>query len=83
MSLSFIDKEHKNDLFLSLYAEDSDKNYLEIVKSNHVHYGKLKMLSQQMMEVKKQAINIIEEAERQNELKKIATKFIHQSDNMY
>ena len=44
MSLSTIDKNHMNDLLLSL--NNSNNNFLELVKSNHVNYGKLQYISE-------------------------------------
>ena len=69
MSLSTIDKNHMNDLLLSL--NNSNNNFLELVKSNHVNYGKLQYISEQINRLKIDAVNIINNTIDQNEFHKI------------
>lgn len=72
MSLSKIDKEHQEKLFLSLHE---DQNTINIIKSDYSSYGKLKEISEQMNYLKEKAKNIIEEAIFQNELQQIKKSF--------
>ena len=73
MSLSKIDKKHLNELILSLNNENQNK--LEIIKSNHSNYGKLKMISEQINRLKIDALNIINDSIKQNELQNLKTTF--------
>tara|TARA_B100001093_G_C26312535_1_gene794212 strand:+ start:104 stop:475 length:372 start_codon:yes stop_codon:yes gene_type:complete len=73
MSLSKIDKKHLNELILSLNNENQNK--LEIIKSNHSNYGKLKMISEQINRLKMDALNLINDSIKQNELQNLNTTF--------
>ena len=46
MSLSKIDKDHAKELILSINKQNIDHNALEIVKTNYMQYGKLKLVLQ-------------------------------------
>ena len=80
MSLSKISNEHLNNLFLSLYNGD---NSLELIKSNHVNYARLKQIAKQMEYLKKEALEIIDDTRIQNELHQIKPKFKLVSGNNY
>jgi hypothetical protein len=73
MSLSKIDKKHLNELILSLNNENQNK--LEIIKTNHSNYGKLKMISEQINRLKMDALNLINDSIKQNELQNLNTTF--------
>lgn len=73
MSISKIDKKHLNELILSL--NNDNQNKLEIIKSNHSNYGKLKMISEQINRLKMDALNIINDSIKQNELQNLKTNF--------
>ena len=81
MSLSTIDKNHMNDLLLSL--NNSNNNFLELVKSNHVNYGKLQYISEQINRLKIDAVNIINNTIDQNEFHKIKINFKLTNGNYY
>lgn len=72
MALTNIDKDHLNKLFLSLY---SDQNNLDIIKSNHVNYARLKQIAKQINFLKNEALEIIDETKIQNELQNLKPKF--------
>jgi len=80
MSLSKIDSEHVNNIFLSLYQDD---NVLELIKSNHVNYAKLKQIAKQMNYLKSEAQEIINQTRIQNELYQIKPRFTLVSGNTY
>lgn len=76
MSLSNIDKNHSDNLFISLNQNKNlDSNTIEIIKSNHSQYAQLKLLYFQMKHLESQAKEIIENAEKQNELHQIKKNF--------
>lgn len=81
MSLSKIDKNHLEGL-LSIFT-NNNHNSLEIVKKNHVQYGQLKMIANQMNYLKQQALEIINEAISQDELHNVGCKFKKTSGNTY
>ena len=81
MSLSNISKDHINNLFLSL--SKNNNNELDKVKKNHVCYGKLKLIAKQMLALKNEALEIIEESNIQDELQEIKNKFKVVSGNFY
>lgn len=70
MSLSKIDKEHANNILASL-NENSNNNELEILKTNYLHYGKLKQIAKQMEKLKEEALEIIKESNFQHELQNV------------
>lgn len=51
MSLSKIDKEHANNI-LACLNQNSNNTELEILKTNYLHYGKLKQIAKQMEKLK-------------------------------
>lgn len=83
MSIQRIDKKHLDDLILSLNNQNLENNNLEIVKSNYSQYGKLKHIINQINNLKKEACDLINEAEEQNELHQIKKKFKLVSGNIY
>ena len=80
MSLANISKEHLDNLFVSLYQ---DANTLELIKSNHVNYARLKQLAKQINYLKQEALEIVEETRRQNELYQIKPRFKLVSGSTY
>ena len=80
MSLSNINPDHLNNLFLSLYKDD---NHLELIKSNHVNYARLKQIAKQMNYLKQEALDILDETRLQNELYQINPKIKLVSGNTY
>ena len=82
MSLSNIDKNHLENLLLSINKDD-DNGVIDIIKSNHVHYAKLQMLYNQMKMIQNEALNIINDAKNQNELHHIKKNFKLVSGNYY
>ena len=72
MAISNIDKNHLENLMISL---NNNENQLEFIKSNHVHYSKLKFIFQQMNSLKNEAVKVIQEAQIQNELFNIKKSF--------
>ena len=83
MSLSNISKDHLENLFLSLCSNNENVNSLENVKKNHVCYGQLKLIAKQMMALKNEALEIIEESNIQDELQSINPSFKIVSGNYY
>ena len=81
MSLSNISKEHIDNLFLSL--SENNLNELEKIKRNHVSYGKLKLIAKQILSLKNEALEIIEESNIQDDLQSIGTNFKVVSGNYY
>lgn len=84
MSLSNIDKKHSNDLLKSLsLSKTYDHNSIEKIKSNSVNYGKLKLLKEQMDELKLKAEKIVDEAIFNEKLHNLKCNFIKKSGNTY
>lgn len=81
MSLSNISKDHLENLFLSLTS--NNVNSLENVKKNHVCYGQLKLIAKQMLALKNEALEIIEESNIQDQLQSINPPFKIVSGNHY
>jgi len=73
MSLSNISKDHLDNLFLSLCSNNT--NSIENIKKNHVCYGQLKLIAKQMMALKNEALEIIEESNIQDDLQSIKPNF--------
>lgn len=67
MALSNIDSEHGNKLLAQINT-NFDINLLEAVKNNHVQYAKLKQLARQIELLKKEAFQVMNEANEQQEL---------------
>ena len=80
MALSNISKEHLENLFISLHQNN---NTIDIIKSNHSQYARLKQIAKQIQYLKNEAQDIIEEASIQNELHKIKKNFRLVSGNHY
>ena len=83
MALSNIDPDHANKLLAQMNT-NLDINSLEAVKSNHVQYAKLKQLAKQMEMIKREAYQVIHEANEQQLLhtvkcsvKKVSGKNYH------
>ena len=74
MSLSKIDKEHVNGLLLAINQQNVDHNSLEVIRTNYMQYGKLKHIAKQMEQLKREAMEIIEESHLQHELQNIVCK---------
>ena len=69
MSLSNIDKTHLEELCLSLNQyTNSSHNQLEILKSNHVQYARLKQIARDMQRLRNEAMEAINDANFQAEL---------------
>ena len=81
MALSNIDKKHLESLILSL--NDKNLNTIDSVKSNHVNYGKLKMLAKQMYALKQEALEIVNDSVLQKELQNLKPSFKLSSGNYY
>lgn len=81
MSLSNISKDHLENLFFSLTSHNV--NSLENVKKNHVCYGQLKLIAKQIMALKNEALEIIEESNIQDQLQSINPSFKIVSGNYY
>ena len=64
MALSNIDPDHANKLLAKINT-NFDINSLEAVKNNHVQYAKLKQLAKQMEMIKREAYQVINEANEQ------------------
>jgi hypothetical protein len=71
MALSNIDKKHANELMLAINGQNIEHNALDIVKSNHSQFGKLKMIAKQMEQLKREAELIVEECYEQRHLQSI------------
>jgi len=80
MALCNISKEHLENLFISLHQNN---NTIDIIKSNHSQYARLKQIAKQIQYLKNEAQDIIEEASIQNELHKIKKNFRLVSGNHY
>lgn len=80
MSLSNIDKEHQENLFLSL---QENQNTIDIIKANHSNYAKLKEISDQIAYLQNKAKLIIEDSIFQNQLHQIEKRFKLVSGNYY
>ena len=80
MSLSKIDKEHQENLFLSL---QENQNTIDIIKADHCNYAKLKEISEQIAYLQNKAKSIIEDSIFQNELQQIEKRFKLVSGNHY
>ena len=83
MSIQRIEKKHLDDLILSLNTQNLENNEIEIIKSNYSQYGKLKQIANQIINLKKEAYNLINDAKEQNELHKIKKNFKLVSGNTY
>ena len=74
MSLSKIDKEHANQLILSINNQNIDHNALEIVKNNYMQFGKLKQIAKQMEQLEREAEEVLTESFEQHRLQKVECK---------
>ena len=83
MSLSKIDKNHADELILSINKQNLDHNALEIVRTNYMQYGKLKYIAKQMEQLKREAEEIITESYQQHKLQNIECKCKKISGNTY
>ena len=83
MSLSTIDKDHANELILAINTQNVDHNTLEVLKTNYLHYGKLKHIAKQMEQLQREAAEIIEDSYTQNILQKVECKCKKISGNTY
>ena len=82
MALSNIDKEHLDNLLISINDKHND-NKIDFIKNNHVNYGKLKMIIWQINMLKNEAKNIILDAQSQNNIHNIKKNFKLTSGNYY
>lgn len=83
MSLSKIDKNHQDNLLLSVFDTNSKNNDLQIIQSNYSQYGKLKQIAEQINKLKLDAYKIIDEAKIQNQLHLIKKSFKLVSGSKY
>ena len=84
MSLSNIDKTHLEELCLSLNQyTNSSHNQLEILKSNHVQYARLKQIARDMQRLRNEAMEAINDANFQAELHAMKYTFKLTSGNTY
>ena len=84
MSLSNIDKKHVENLFESIEKKQIDnKNIIQKVQNNHVQYAKLKLIAEQMNDLKKKAQEIIDEALYNEKLHDVKCNFEKKSGQTY
>ena len=84
MSLSNIDNSHVENLLLSLNSDtNQNHNMLEVVKSNHAEYAQLKLIAKQIDMLRQEALNIINNSKKQNDLHRIKSSFKLISGNTY
>ena len=84
MSLDKIDKNHLDNLLLTLSKNNIDNNKLvESSKQNHVEYGQLKLIASQIDGLRKQAEKIIQKATITTNLLNIKCNFSFVSGNKY
>tara|TARA_A100001035_G_scaffold109480_1_gene85767 strand:- start:389 stop:796 length:408 start_codon:yes stop_codon:yes gene_type:complete len=84
MSLSNLDKTHLDELLLSLNSSNNTQlNRLEAVKANHAEYAQLKLIAKQINNLRQEALKIIDDSVKQNELHQIKTGFKLVSGNNY
>ena len=84
MSLSNIDKKHLEELCLSLNTSSTTShNQLEVIKSNHVQYARLKQIAKDMERLRAEALQVIDEASFQSELHGLKHTFRLTSGNTY
>lgn len=84
MSLSNIDKTHLEELCLSLNQHtNSSHNQLEVLKSNHVQYARLKQIAKDMQRLRNEALETINDANFQAELHTLKHSFKLTSGNSY
>jgi hypothetical protein len=74
MSLTNIDKDHANELILSINKQNIGHNTLEVVKANYMQYSKLKYIAKQMEQLKKEAEEVICDSFHQHRLQKVDCK---------
>ena len=76
MALSNLDKNHMENLLLTLNTMTNEKhNILELVKSNHSEYAQLKLIAKQINMLRGEALEIINNSKEQEKLHKIKTLF--------
>lgn len=80
MSITNINKEHLNNLLISL---NKDNNEIEAIKSNHANYARLKQIASQIRLLQNEANNIINNSIYQDSLHKIKKSFNLISGNYY
>lgn len=80
MSLSTIDKDHMNNLLISM---NFNQNNIEKIKFNYSTYSKLKLISKQINYLKNEAHEIIHDHNIQEELLSLNTPFKLVSGNTY
>ena len=84
MSLSNIDKTHLEELCLSLNQHTNNShNQLEVLKSNHVQYARLKQIAKDMERLRNEAVEAINDANFQAELHAMKHTFKLTSGNTY
>ena len=80
MSLSTIDKNHMNNLLISM---SFDQNNIEKIKFNYSTYSKLKLIAKQINHLKNEAYEIIHDHNIQEELLSLNIPFKLVSGNTY
>jgi len=84
MSLDKIDKNHLDNLLLTLSKNNIDNNKLvESIKQNHIEYGQLKLIASQIDSLRKQAEIIIEKAQFNTNLLNVKSNLTFVSGNNY
>lgn len=84
MSLDRIDRNHLDNLLLTLSKNNIDNNKLvDTIKQNHVEYGQLKLIALQMEGLRKQAETIMQKATINTNLLNIKCSFSFVSGNHY
>ena len=84
MSLSNIDPEHVNELMLATNQLDLDSSKVrQSIQRNSNNYGKLKMLARQLVFIKQEMQEIINDSMVSTELEKVSCKFKKIPGNTY
>ena len=84
MSLSTIDTEHLNDLILATSKLELDSHKVkQSIQRNSNNYGKLKMLARQLVFIKQEMQEIINDSLVSTELEKVSCKFKKIPGNTY
>ena len=84
MALSNIDPEHVNELMLATNQLDLDSSKVrQSIQRNSNNYGKLKMLARQLVFIKQEMQEIINDSLVSTELEKVSCKFKKIPGNTY
>ena len=84
MSLSNLPKKDIENLFKSLVLPKLDNNkMIQKIQSSHMHYGQLKLIAEQIYELKLKAQSIINDAVLNDNLHEIKCNFKKVTGNTY